>query len=495
VKPLRYKKVLGISIGEKSLLAAEVVAGERPEVRQVAELVYPAGITTDQPEELGKLLLEMLKQNQFSAQTAVVGLPARWLLVSPKDVPASDSATRANVLRLQAESEFSTELKDLVYDYTDNEGAGNASSFLIVATPKKYIDMAAKLCETARLNLVAVMPSAVALGEATSRQSADNTLVLAVTAGGAELTNQKGTLPSAIRHLRGPNPQPPFVSELRRLVSTLPGGGPDRELVLWDGSGIDANSLGQQLGFRVRSGDLPVLGVRATNTTANGSGRKFASAVSLALTGTGAISPTIDFLHSRLIVKKTHPIPLWGYLAAAVVVAAVVLSINLYEGLQKMQNDLAVNNDWLASHDAQIKDARDFVGMVNYVDGWVNQSPRYDACLRDLTAVMPNDSETYVTSVELTEVPPKPVSASGKAPTIDPRTLQGQLVGKSLNQGRVDAVYDAIAKAKGFSQVALKNSGTAVGAGTGFGTRTREVQFTISFNYLPPTPPATKTSK
>ncbi len=496
MKPLRFKKVVGLAIGERSLLAAEVVAGDRPEVRQVAELVYPEGISTDQPEELGKLLLQLMKENSFTAQNAVVGLPARWLLVSSKEVPVTDAATRASMLRLQAEAEFSTELKDLVYDYTDNDGAGSAASVLIVATPRKYIDAVTTLCQAAKLSLAAVMPSAVALGEATSQQAADNTLVLAVTAGGAELTQQKGTLPSAIRHLRGPNPQPPFVSELRRLVSTLSGSGPDRELVLWDGSGIDAGSLGQQLGFRVRNGDLPVLGVRTTSTTTNGSGRKYASAVSLALTGVGAVSPTIDFLHSRLAVKKEHLIPPWAYPVAIVVLAVIGLSVWAYHSMQAKQNELATYNQWLDDNKVKTANAEDFVNMVGYAQAWFPDSPRYDACLRDLTTIMPADGETYVTEVQLTEMPARPLAASAKdkGPKIDAKTqarmLTGTLKGKSSDLGKITGVYQAIAKAKGFTNVSLPATVTVTGPG---GRGGRESAFTISFNYLAPMPPAAGT--
>jgi hypothetical protein len=368
---------------------------------------------------------------------------------------------------------------------------------LVVATPRKYIDAVTTICQTAKLSLAAVMPSAVALGEATSQQAADNTLVLAVSAGGAELTQQKGTLPSAIRHLRGPNPQPPFVSELRRLVSTLSGSGPDRELVLWDGSGIDAGSLGQQLGFRVRNGDLPVLGVRTTSTTTNGSGRKYASAVSLALTGVGAVSPTIDFLHSRLAVKKEHLIPPWLYPVALVVLAGIALSVWGYQDLQKKQTQLDNYNQWLGDHKLQAANAEDFVNMVGYAKAWFPDSPRYDACLRDLTTIMPADGETYVIEVQLSELPARPLAASAKdkSPKIDPktlaRTLVGTLKGKSSDLGKINGVYQAIAKAKGFTNVSLPVSQSTQAGGRG----AREVAFTISFNYLAALPPAAGTAK
>jgi len=91
LKPLRLNKVIGLSISERSLLAAEVVAGEKPEVKRLAEFVYPDGISPNQPAELGTALGAFLRENDFTAKSAVVGLPARWLVVKAKEVPPAGS--------------------------------------------------------------------------------------------------------------------------------------------------------------------------------------------------------------------------------------------------------------------------------------------------------------------------------------------------------------------------------------------------------------------
>src|ERR1700722_13927137 len=78
LKVLRQNKVIGLAIGERSLLAAELTAGDKPAARQLAEFVYPDGVSTQNPDALGKALGEFLSANGFTAKTAVVGLPARW---------------------------------------------------------------------------------------------------------------------------------------------------------------------------------------------------------------------------------------------------------------------------------------------------------------------------------------------------------------------------------------------------------------------------------
>src|SRR5207248_1965427 len=122
---------------EHSLLAAEVVAaaGEQTEVRQFAELVYPEGASPAEPAALGKALAQFLRENNFTARATVVGLPARWVLVKSKEVPPADASTLAELLLLQAESEFSSEFKDLVYEYAGDAGAGPLGTVILIATP------------------------------------------------------------------------------------------------------------------------------------------------------------------------------------------------------------------------------------------------------------------------------------------------------------------------------------------------------------------------
>src|SRR5207302_9625272 len=124
---------------------------------------------------------------------------------------------------------------------------------------------------------------------------------------------------SALRHLRAPAPEALFLSELRRAVSMLPTNGSPgpREMVLWDGAGVEPASLGQSLGMKVRSGDLPSLGVTAGEAAVNGAASKFAPAVSLAMSGLGERSLAVDFLHSRLAAPKQRRIARWMIWAAA----------------------------------------------------------------------------------------------------------------------------------------------------------------------------------
>jgi hypothetical protein len=475
LKPSRVNKMIGIAIGEISLTAAEIVSGDRPATRRLAEFVYPSGMSISDPTALGAAFAQFLKDQDFSARSAVVGIPARWLVVKPKDVPPADDHTLAGLLRLQAEGEFSSELKDLVYDYAAGGDAGSARSVLLIATSRKYVDASVKICEAAKLNVVAVMPSAIALSAATSAVSKD-AMVLTIGASGAELTAQSNGVASAIRHLRGPGPERSFVGELRRAISTLPSNGTPRELVLWDHADMQAESLSESLGFAVRSGDLPVLGVDTSQAERNGDGRRYAAAVALGLSGLREEQLPVDFLHSRLAPPVPPRVPRWvigAVLGGIVFIGCIVLG---YTDLQRQQANLDKVNSQLLSEKDEITAADLFVSKVSVAQAWHGGNPRYLACLKDITNSIPNDEKTYATSLHINESPRPPAAPGLRVSEI--RTLSGQLLGKTSDQQQVQAILDLMKHNPAFIDV--KNGGSEV---TGRG---REVTFSINFVYQPP---------
>jgi hypothetical protein len=484
LKPLRRKKVLGIAIGERSLLAAEVLAGATPQVTHLAELVFSEGISPASPQELGKALGEFLREHGFTARAAVVGLPARWLVVRQKEVPPADPSTVKEMLRLAAEGEFPSDLKDLVFDFSGEIRGGETKSVLLVATPQKYVDGAVAMCQEARLGAASVTSSAVALGEATSRSVSPDALVLAVGPSGSEMTVQTGVVASSLRHLRAPIPQPPFVSELRRALMTVMGGKTGRELILWDGAGLDAPSLSENLGVKVRSSDLPALGVSTIATSSNGEGRKYAAAVALALSGMGLGEVSVDFLHSRLAPPRQRRVPQWAVLAAIAALAAIVGGIWAYTDLQSKQTEVASMQAKLDGMKAELTTAEVFVSKVSFAQAWHGGDPRYLACVRDLTSAVPEDFQTYATSLVLHEVvhppltgQPTPAAVAALAKQNETHTLAGQFYGKTSDQQRVETLLERMKKIPTFADVKLGGSNSG---------RAGEVSFSITFNYVPP---------
>lgn len=484
MKASRYNKVLGLAIGEKSIFAAEVsVNADRAEAKRLAEFSYPPEVSLSDAAAVGKLLGEFLREQKFTAKNAVIGLPARWLLVKTKEVPPADSSVAADLLRLQAEGDFSSELKDLVFDYAGESSTTTARNVLLIATPRKYIDLAHQLCEAANLEAIAVTSSAAALGTITGRAGTENAVVLTLAAAGSELTAQYEGHTSTLRHLRAPLPEPQFLSELRRAVSMLPSNGTSasREIIVWDGTDSPSATLGDSLGMRVRNGDLPSLGVSTSEAARNGGGRKYAAAVALGLAVIGERSLPIDFLHSRLAAPKKQlvaPWMIWAGVGAMVLIASIVLGyLDLKTKREKLDGLVAERN----SRKGDVETARAFVAKVSFAQRWHGGDPRYLACLREITQLVPEDGQTYATSVDIREKDLPRLEAGKTRPagkSNEARFLQIVFQAKAPSQGAaLQLIARFQAKKDRFTDVQVK--------GTNIIGKQGEVAFTFTCTYMP----------
>jgi hypothetical protein len=104
-----------------------------------------------------------------------------------------------------------------------------------------------------------------------------------------------------------------------------------------------------------------------------------------------------------------------------------------------------------------VKTAQAFVDRVTYAQGWRSDRPRFVACLRDLTTIMPDDGRTFVTSFTLHD------------------SLKGVLTGKSTNGATVLTLVQKLNTNKFFDNVEMLDEREQNG----------EVSFSIAFVYLP----------
>ncbi len=213
----------------------------------------------------------------------------------------------------------------------------------------------------------------------------------------------------------------------------------------------------------------------------NGEGRKYAAAVALALSVATGGRPPIDFLHSRLAPPKQRRMPRWTVMAAAAAIVVVGVAVAAY--VQMLHQQAAVNeiNKYLEENKNERASAEAFVDKVSFARAWHGGDPRFLSCIRDLTAAMPDDGETYATNLTIRESPhpfaPAGSTGSSKASAADVRSLSGTLYGKSIDQRHVEVLQDRIARTAAFVEVKLAGSDDA--------GRGREVSFSINFVYVP----------
>jgi hypothetical protein len=477
--------MLGVAVGEKSMLLAEVNAtGSAYSVQHVGQFTYSAGKTLAEPQALGAALAQYLRSNGFSARRAVFGIPAKWVLSKLKEVPAADEATVSSMLRLQSESDFSPELKDMVYDYTGKPNSREESNVLLLATPRRHIDQINAIAESAKLEVHGITVSVAALSAATSRVK-KNSLVLALGSGGAELGAQPVHGPSVLRHV-GPTSaaaSPMLMGELRRATaSAINGNGPSfgtgaangnghsqRELVLWDDEAGNepsvvaalaaCRSMGESAGLSVIDGQLSALGITGQ------AGKGAATAVALAAEALQGRLP-IDFLNTRLAAPKEQRYDkrvVYGIGAGAVL--ALLIFTGWYD-LHRMESSVGQKNAQIDSQKKNVDAYKDQVGKIETLLAWHNGTPRFLPCLNDLTRAFPPEHDLYLVGFSMRQDQHGELTG----------TIQGRVSGS--NTGPVLALLDRMYTSNHFPAVSQQARDT--------NDANKEAQFTINFLYQQP---------
>ena len=445
MKALGGNKVLGLAVGEKSILACELArAGGRVQATRLAEFEFPPGASFDDPQQLGKALGAFLRERKISARRAVIGLPLRWAVVKPKEVPPADEKAVAGLLLLQAEREFALEPQDLVFEYAGESDPSATRTVLMLAVQRRRVESAAAAAEAAGLNVRAVTLSAVALATETGRHLAHGGAVLHVAPGAAELAIHHDGQPRVLRHLRTPaaagastgaaagsagatgispvvpaEPLPgelPRLSdsaaaltpELRQVLSLMPQNGTaaPTELVVWDGIGM--GDLGQrwrdQLGVTVRELSLDSLGVTPAEDAGaadRDAGGRFATAVALGLEALRSEAPATDLLHSRLVARKEPRVGRWTVWGIALGAAAVIaIAVSLFD-LARQRSEVAEGKAALAKMKPDLEDARAAIERTTHAQRWTSTDPKALELLHDLTAVFPDGGRVWATSLAL----------------------------------------------------------------------------------------------
>ena len=149
---------MGIALGERSLSVAEAVStgagnggGGAMRVERCAEFAFPTGLTLERGEELGAAFADFLKTKGFSTRRAILGIPAKWLMLKSHTLPPADAETAATMLALHAESESAPELGEVFFDSLGDSDPSKPSNVLLLGLPRRWIERVTALAKGARL--------------------------------------------------------------------------------------------------------------------------------------------------------------------------------------------------------------------------------------------------------------------------------------------------------------------------------------------------------
>lgn len=473
---LKKGKTVGLALEERSILAAEVrFEKEHYNVKGTAEFNFPEDISYNNPEALGKSLGQFLRENKLSSKKAVIGIPAKWLIIREKVIPPSSEDMLAGILKIQAEQEFSLELDDLAIDYTGEASPDKSSSFLLVAMLRKTMVRIIRMAQAAGLNTISVTVTSLALTTAfRTRMLPDQCrYTLYLRPGYAEFIAKNGNSHIAVKHFKlsfdadgvSETGALGFAKDVLRFVSILPNGfgaSESEKLLVWDAAGFDkgmlelfAKALSPELEI-VNGREYSVIDMSAFQGEAERS--RFASAAAVGNIASRAERSSIDFLNSRMNVMQKVDRGRQILWAAAVCAVLIVLGSWLFFDWQEEKAEVAMLKERLEGMSEDIQAAEDVVKKVSMARGWYTGRQNVLACFRALTMAFPLEGSIWATNLALNE------------------DMRGIVSGKATDEKSIIDTLDKLKENSSFSNVQMLYMRDN-------GRNSQEVSFAVNFAF------------
>jgi len=449
----RKRKVLGLAVEESGILVAQLHPNrEQFECKATAEFTWPENALYDNSEKVGFLLNQFLRQNHFNAIEAVIGFPAKWLIVCKKEIPPTNAEMMNDIITLQAERELSMDFNDLVFDYIDGNGSAQNRGFLLVATLREKMDRIVAITRAAGLKVLSVTSSSMALTAGCSELNPAARYMLYLRPHYAELLVENSAGFCSLKHLAwtesiGDDPDKIVESlsrELRQFASIIPdktGVSKADTLLLWDGAG-----MGPELGRKLRhqlSGSLQICDgyhesvMSKTILSEQAANGRFAAAIHLVLSSIQSESPTIDFLNSRISPRQKNSRQRKIVWTTLLVVTLLLYGFSMLWDWKNDKQEILTLTKRLEEMKEDIVSAQDFVDKVSFARNWYSGRPGFLNCLRELTLSFPEEGSIWVTSLAMRE------------------NMRGIISGKSRGEASVLEVLDKLKANRAFSNVKM----------------------------------------
>ncbi|GIW76872.1 MAG: hypothetical protein KatS3mg104_1935 [Phycisphaerae bacterium] len=449
--------VVALCLGHDFVICAlGEVRGNQRIVRKIARF-DAGGPLFDRPEANGRALSQFLRDHQFDATRAVVGVPAKWVIAQEKELPPVSPVEALSILRLQAErmamGDAGTLLTDTAGDIQSAEGR-----VLLVGMLKTQAENIQKLADAAGLNLIGICPTSLA----TSALIESDHDLIRVGESGAELVQWRSGMARLLRPMPV-NHEKDLVLETRRVLAIR---GQTGRLKLYDPRGLtsdEQNILCKDLGSEVELLTPDELNIRIDTSAMNGSAEVlgrigYLPAAALSLLALDPRRLPVNFLQGRLAPPRQRRFGRTAYLAAAALFVVVVGLISLVMFVHARESEEMELNERLKSIAKDVKEAQTRLDQFRFGRQYFESRSGYLNCWRELSQTF-NYSETiWVTGFVL--------RSSG----------EGQLMGKSTDQRLILSLRDRLMNNKFFSRVQLLDLRESSG-------RNNEITWSISFVY------------
>ena len=325
---LSTAKTLGLAFNDGGVACAAVSGGH---LQHAARWAAGDGLSLDRPAEYGEALGRFLAENNLSGK-AIVGLPARWLVAEPREVPPVGREQAAAFLRLQAERINLGDDRHLVFDAAGELGtSAQPGRAVLVGVRENQLKNIVAACEAAKVEVLAITSTGLTIATAMAeKEGAAERLLVVQSGGAAEVVWQCPNGPRALRHVAMPA-KAGAASALVRAATTTGFTGDRIEIVgvgVTDAEGRDrlADAVGRSVELREPSSALGTVPAVASLNGESGRvvGEQLWPAVVLASTPASAVP--INLLKPRLAPKPPPRVDrrwLWGAFITAAVVTLI----------------------------------------------------------------------------------------------------------------------------------------------------------------------------
>lgn len=470
----RATTVLGIVLEERAILAAEVGRGRGGLVlRGAGQFTFAQGQRLDDPEALGRALRAFLNRNHLRATRTVIGVPASWTVTREQSFPPADTAAVAGMARMEAERALATGFDHFSVDAAIGPlKAGAQVPVFMCAIARERIEAVSAMARAAGLKALAVLPSSLAYS-AVSANGASSGLSLFVRPRDVEMVLRSDGRFRALRHIPvqldaadETAVRARLGEAVARFAASLPGeqaGETGGALTVWNGAGLKASALsdvGRMAGLRTDIGaGLAAVNVAPSSAVPAGEADLFATAAALAAAGLRRQALPVDFLHSRLEVRrKTRRLRRNLWIAAASVACAVAVLV-FYLDWRAEVRGLAELRAREKDLSPEIDAAARTVQRISLARTWTDRRPRFLDPLREITLLLPQEAPLWITNMAVRQ------------------DMRGVISGKASDERSVLDFLDRLRHSRSFKDVEL----LYVRKGS---THSNDVVFSMTFSFV-----------
>lgn len=469
-KFIGIKKILGLAIDEKSVLAIEMCQeGEGFRVKHSARMEFPEGISFSTPDRLGELLGQFIREKGLSAKRVVIGLPAKWIMIHRKDVPPSSGVSVAGMLKIHAEHEFSINPDDLVIDYAGNVFPDKSSRLLLGAVQRKNYENILKAVHKAGLSVLSVTVSSMALRSMVCSEITGGSpdYFICLRPDYAEIVVGDKEQVVDIKYVRRDKSgkTDSLIPELERIISfsrNKEDADEKPRLMIMNLSEDDYSNLPDlqknisSLANIIDCETRPLL--RKLDFPLASESKEFLASAAIIQRYRQKDSFFLDFYNSRMnekVVRIKKNQVMW---ASAVILCLIIFVINMIYTWESDKGDIAELKQKLAEMNEDLTSAQGVIQKMDYARRWYSERPEILRCLYELTMAFPVEGKIWATNLAINE------------------EMKGIVSGRATNEKSVIEVLDGLKSSKLFDNVQmiyLRENGQS----------TQEVSFSMSFSF------------